>query len=759
MQFQARFATGSTNSTLFRLDWIIFFVFSSAAVAQTAPVITTISSPRQVVTIGQSLTLQLEATGTPAPTYQWKRNGRLIPGATSTTYTIASATPMTDNGWYQALVTSGSATTTSPVVFVNVAVEPALILTSGNFDAPPSPVPADLINIVSVAAGAGHWLALKPDGTLVAWGDNTYGQATVPAGLNDVVGIAAGNYCSYALKADGSVKAWGDGSFQQLQVPAGLNNAVAIVAGQAHALALKADGTVVGWGWNQQFQATPPLDLRNVVGIFAGQNNSFAWRADGTAVGWGDNVFNQTLVPAIVTNVVAIASGEDFAIALRSDGTVVGWGTSYSGANKVPAGVTNVVSIAAGLYHALALKADGSVVAWGETYTGPASAPLNATNVVAVAAQDSYSILLTRAVRAFTGQPQSQTITSGSTVVFAINTVGSAVPTFQWKKDGDILPGATHSTLVVPHASAASAGNYVCMATDKFGSTSSEPAKLTVSSSADAGRLINLSTRAPAGTGAQTLILGVVISGSTAGAGKPVLFRAVGPSLAALNVPGFLVDPTFELNSGGTKIDGNDNWNGDAEIEAISGQVGAFPLGGATSKDAARYRASVVPGAYTMLVTGVGGTTGVALAEIYDGKPGAPFDPAAPRLVNASARAQVGTGGDLLIVGFVIGGETSKTLLIRAVGPSLTAMGVSNVLADPKLQLFSGSTRIRENDNWGSEAAVNAEAFAQVGAFPLALDSKDAALLVTLPPGAYTALVNDVNGSTGVALVELYEVP
>ena len=160
-----------------------------------------------------------------------------------------------------------------------------------------------------------------------------------------------------------------------------------------------------------------------------------------------------------------------------------------------------------------------------------------------------------------------------------------------------------------------------------------------------------------------------------------------------------------------------------------------------------------------MLVTGVGETTGVALAEIYDTNPGAPFDSAGPRLVNASARAQVGTGSDLLIVGFVIGGETSKTILIRAVGPSLTALGVSNVLADPKLQLYSGSTRTRENDNWSTDAVANAAAFSKVGAFPLALDSKDAALLVTLSPGAYTARVSDVNGSTGVALVELYEVP
>ena len=160
-----------------------------------------------------------------------------------------------------------------------------------------------------------------------------------------------------------------------------------------------------------------------------------------------------------------------------------------------------------------------------------------------------------------------------------------------------------------------------------------------------------------------------------------------------------------------------------------------------------------------MLVTGVGATTGVALAEIYDSQPAGVSDATTPRLVNASARAHVRTGSDLLIVGFVIGGDTPRTLLIRAVGPTLASKGVTFVLPDPQLQLYSGSTRIRENDDWAADAVANATAAAQVGAFPLPLDSKDSALLVTLPPGAYTAQVSDVNGATGVALVELYQVP
>ncbi|MEO6001688.1 MAG: immunoglobulin domain-containing protein [Opitutus sp.] len=760
MNIKDRSGSFIANSSCMGRAWMLWLIVSTATFAQTAPVITSISSPRQVVPIGQILTLQVEATGIPAPTYQWKRNGRVVPGAVFSTYTIAGASRPHDDGWYQVVVANSSGTATSAVIFVNVAVSPALILTAGNYDAPQSPVPTNLTDVVSVAAGAGHWLALKTDGTVAAWGANSYGQSSVPSDLNNVVAVAASNYCSYALKVDGSVRAWGDGSFQQTRVPEGLNNAVAIVAGSEHALALKADGTVVGWGWNEQRQAIPPPDLRDVVGISAGQSNSFAWRADGTAVGWGDNSLGRTTVPSYVGNVVGIGSGEDFSIALKADGNVIVWGPAYfSGLKGLPDGFTNVVSIAVGSDHVMALRADGTVVAAGQTYTGPAMVPAGASNVVAISVQDSYTILLCRKGRIITLQPQSQTVSPGSTVAFAVTVNGATLPTFQWLKDGDLLPGATNATLVVPQANGANAGTYVCTVTDLLGSTQSEPAQLTVSLAANTGRIINLSTRALAGTGSQTLILGAVISGSTAGAGKPLLFRAVGPSLAALNVPGFLADPTFELNSGGRKIDENDNWSGDAEIATISSRVGAFPLGGASSKDAARYRAAVAPGAYSMLVTGVGGTTGVALAEIYDAQPSSTLDLNSPRLVNASARAHVRTGSDLLIVGFVIGGETSRTLLIRAVGPSLETRGVSFVLPDPQLQLYSGSTRLRENDNWSADMAANAAAFVRVGAFPLPSDSKDAALLITLPPGAYTAQVSDVNGSTGVALVELYEVP
>jgi hypothetical protein len=254
------------------------------------------------------------------------------------------------------------------------------------------------------------------------------------------------------------------------------------------------------------------------------------------------------------------------------------------------------------------------------------------------------------------------------------------------------------------------------------------------------------------------LIVGVAVGGTGTSGTKPILLRGVGPALGAFGVPGVLADPKLELFAGsGSKLSENDDWAGNAQVTAIGGQVGAFALGNSTSKDAALYNATVNPGSYSVWITGNGGTTGVALAEIYDATEGSAHTEATPRLTNVSARTQVGTGDNILIAGFSIGGQTSKTVLIRAVGPTLGVFNVPGALADPKLELFNGPTKINENDNWGGAAALS-NAFQSVAAFQLPSSSLDAVLLVTLAPGSYTAQVSGVGNTTGVALVEVYEI-
>jgi hypothetical protein len=259
------------------------------------------------------------------------------------------------------------------------------------------------------------------------------------------------------------------------------------------------------------------------------------------------------------------------------------------------------------------------------------------------------------------------------------------------------------------------------------------------------GYLANLSVRTAAGSGAQTLIVGFAINGGS----KPLLVRGIGPTLGVFGVTGALADPRLELYRDTTLLQSNDNW--EASAAPTFGSVGAFALPSG-SNDAALV-ATLGAGSYTAQVGGVDGRTGIALVELYDTAAGG-----AAKLANVSARSQVGTGAEILVAGFNIGGSGARTLLIRAVGPSLGVFGVTGVLADPKLELYrSGEDApVATNDNWDAAAGAT---FARVGAFNLATGSRDAVLLVTLNPGSYTAQVSGVGGTTGVALVEVYDVP
>jgi Tol biopolymer transport system component len=272
------------------------------------------------------------------------------------------------------------------------------------------------------------------------------------------------------------------------------------------------------------------------------------------------------------------------------------------------------------------------------------------------------------------------------------------------------------------------------------------------------GTLRNLSTRGQVGTGSNILIAGFVVGGSSP---KQILIRAIGPTLSGFGITGALADSQLELFKGTTRIALNDNWAGNTAITSASVTVGAFQLT-ANSLDAV-VLAQLDPGAYTAQVSGVGGRTGVALVELYDVDSVAAFAP--QKLINVATRGVVGTGENQLIAGFVVNGTTTKKVLIRGVGPTLTSLGVTGALADPVLQLIqtkgSARTVVRENDNWetGNDVALITAATTKAGAFPLTSGSKDAVLLLNLPPGTYNATVSGVGGTTGVGLVEVYEVP
>lgn len=266
-------------------------------------------------------------------------------------------------------------------------------------------------------------------------------------------------------------------------------------------------------------------------------------------------------------------------------------------------------------------------------------------------------------------------------------------------------------------------------------------------------RLVNISSRAIVGAGDKLLIAGVVVADT---AGKRYLSRAVGPGLGAFGAAGFVPDPQLGIfAANGVELFRNNGWETGPDATRIPGfakVVGAFPLA-AGSLDSAL--ASEVPaGAYTVQITTPTQTSGIALAELYE------LD-SNGRTVNLSTRAFVRTGDGVLIGGFVVAGAAHKRMLIRAVGPTLAAFGVTNALRDAELTVYSGSTPVAVNDRWHANenlAALEA-ASRNAGAFALNANSEDAALLVTLPPGAYTVEVKGKDGGEGVALLEIYEVP
>ena len=257
-----------------------------------------------------------------------------------------------------------------------------------------------LENVIAVAAGAEHSLALTSAGTVVAWGDNTSGQSTVPTvptgALTGVTQIAAGFNHNVVRMSDGTLLAWGASGYGQTTIPDGITTATKVAAGSLHSLALLQNGTVVAWGDTTFGRSNVPDSLTGVTAIAAGESHSLALSA-GTVVAWGSNAAGQTTVPAAaLSGITAIAAGWNHSLALKSDGTVLAWGLNTGGQCTVPADLSGVIGIGAGDTYSLALKSDGTLVAWGfEAPVHPVtSVPGGATEVASIAAGGTHALAL-----------------------------------------------------------------------------------------------------------------------------------------------------------------------------------------------------------------------------------------------------------------------------------------------------------------------------------------------------------------------------
>ncbi|MEY2562888.1 MAG: hypothetical protein QOH88_1081 [Verrucomicrobiota bacterium] len=255
-----------------------------------------------------------------------------------------------------------------------------------------------------------------------------------------------------------------------------------------------------------------------------------------------------------------------------------------------------------------------------------------------------------------------------------------------------------------------------------------------------AEKLANISTRMTAGTGDNQLIGGFIIQGTEP---KKIIIRAIGPSLSQFGIASALADPTLELHDQtGAVVATNDNWSESqrAEIEA----TGIPPV---NELESAIVR-TLAPGAYTAITGGKDGAAGTAVVEVYDLSPTSDST-----LANISTRGAVGGASDVMIGGFIIAGDSGTTrVLVRSVAPSLAAFGINNAMPDPMMELRDlNGTLVASNDNWreGPEAEIESTTLAPS-------NDLESAIVTTLPSGAYTAVIHERNGESGVGLFEVY---
>jgi hypothetical protein len=252
-----------------------------------------------------------------------------------------------------------------------------------------------------------------------------------------------------------------------------------------------------------------------------------------------------------------------------------------------------------------------------------------------------------------------------------------------------------------------------------------------------AGQPVNIATRMGVQTGDNVLIAGFIVTGPS-GSTKKVMIRGLGPSLAPFGVPNTLPDPLLELHkSGGTTI--NDDWQ--------QGDTSQIPNGFAPGDShESVIVATLAPGSYSAVLKGAHGEAGVGIAEVYD------LDPAsAAKLGNLSTRGFINTGDDVMIGGFIVGGNEPARILVRAIGPTLSDFGVQGALQDPTLELHDGNGASISNDDWRESQ----EADIQATTLP-PNKNQEPAILATLAPGSYTAVVRGKNNTTGIGLVEAF---
>ncbi len=754
----------------------------SGASGSTAPAVTT-APLAQSVSVGEVVSLSIAVSGSPTPTLQWRKDGVAISGATNSTYTIYGAA-IADAGNYDVAIANSGGSLISPSAALAVAKKDQTI----SFATPAAFYSAGTSVKLTATASSG----LPVSYALVSGAASLSGATLTGFGSTVIVRASqAGNSTTFnAAPTVDQTFTFVSGGTAPFLFTSPVDQTVN--AGVTVTFSAAAIGTPTPtWSWQKDGVAIngatgATLTLPSVTLADAAHYTITATNSGGTASASAQ--LNVRAAPVIVTPPVSQSVNAGATVTFSA--TVAGFPTPALQWRKngvaIPGAISNTLTLVnvsapdAARYDVVVTNILGTVTStvaaltvavpdFSGTYFGKFSG----------ASGDFALYVRANGTGVFLGYlPGLKTALVAT--VFSIDLAGNFLltitPTVAGAAISDPLSTLSSDVNSAPPIAAAAAtvtltgtvndttGTLAATAPGLGATLAGTRAASTGAADALAGteHLANLSARGAVAPGAP-LIAGFVITGATS---KQVLIRAAGPALAAapFNLPSTLDDPALTLFRGSAIAAQNDNWSTSptsaTAIAAAAASVNAFAFRPG-SADAALLL-TLAPGAYTAQVSAAAASlnpSGLALVEIYEVL-AAGEAPGAIRLTNLSARSPVVPGAPL-IAGFVINGIAPQRVLIRGIGPGLTAFGVAGALSNPTLTLFRGNTAVKTNDDWfrDADAALIRTAAANAGAFALGATSLDASMLLYLDPGAYTAQVSASGASigTGVTLVEIYE--
>jgi sugar lactone lactonase YvrE len=696
---------------------------------------------------GSSYTFNVVASGATPLNYQWYFNGLAIAGATSANYSITSLAP-TNFGSYKVIVsnTLGSVTSNTAILSA-IADVPAITSASsvtcyvGNaftYQITATNSPTSYSTTIPLPLG----LSLNANTGMISGVPTTNGISIVPitatnAGGTTVYPVVFSVITSYQAPVF---------TVQPLSQSVNLGGIVTFTTNATGnpppAFQWYFNGSTINAATSSNY-SIPSVNTANAGSYYVVATNSVSSVSSNSAV-LTVNSINGSPVISVQPISQTINTGSALYLSTTASGQSLGYqwyinGLAISGATSSTYSVPSVSASNAGNYTCVVSNAISSVT----------------TSVATIVVNPVAPLILI--------QPISQSVKSGNSVTLSVSIIGLS-PSYQWYFNGVAIAGATSANYTIPAVNLSTAGAYTVKIVNGGGSITSNVAY--ISSVGNPGRLINLSVLSMDGPGSQLLTVGFVNGGSGTSGSQTLLIRGSGPALSNFSVAPVLPDPVLTVFSGQNVVATNDNWGSSVSnataVTNADASTGAFALNNTQSLDAALVQSlSAINGGYTVQISGKGSSSGFAIAEIYDSTPPSLYSITTPRLTNVSCLEQIPVGGSLT-AGFVIGGDSTEKVLIRASGPtlSLSPFNVQGVIQDPKLTVFNSSSNvIATNSGWGGESGITAANVA-TGAFQFVnAASKDSAVILTLAPGLYTVQATSASGASGVTLIEVYEVP